>query len=89
MQASRQAVGMPVLASHPPGVHMPLPRLPSHSLKRASPFIHAHCLVSYSVAAGEKYVRLNVRNNSFSTVMAAIGSVKPPAKVVLEFQRCQ
>jgi hypothetical protein len=34
-------------------------------------------------------VRLNVRNNSFSTVMAAIGSVKPPAKVVLEFQRCQ
>ncbi|KAL4419627.1 hypothetical protein ABPG77_008568 [Micractinium sp. CCAP 211/92] len=41
------------------------------------------------VRGGETYVRLNVRNNDFKTVMAAIGSIKPPRLVVLEFQRCQ
>ncbi|EFN56691.1 expressed protein [Chlorella variabilis] len=41
-----------------------------------------------TVRGGETYVRLNVRNNTFSTVMAAIGSVKPPRLVTLEFQRC-
>ncbi|KAI7840613.1 hypothetical protein COHA_005635 [Chlorella ohadii] len=41
------------------------------------------------VRGGETYVRLNVRNNDFKTVMAAIGSIKPPMKVVLEFQRCE
>ncbi|KAL4443216.1 hypothetical protein ABPG75_010971 [Micractinium tetrahymenae] len=41
------------------------------------------------VRGGEQYVRLNVRNNDFKTVMAAIGTIKPPRPVVLEFQRCQ
>ncbi|PSC69815.1 PDZ domain [Micractinium conductrix] len=41
-----------------------------------------------TVRGGEQVVRLNVRNNDFKTVMAAIGSIKPPRTVVLDFQSC-
>lgn len=41
------------------------------------------------VRGGETYVRVNVRNNDFKTVMAAIGSIKPPRPVTLEFQSCK
>lgn len=40
-------------------------------------------------AGGEQIVRVMVRNESFDTIMAAIGSHPGNIPVVLEFQQCE